>query len=141
MNTKHQAHIDQCLEIIQLTNDGDALAPEHLYLVQTAVNGWLSEFGEVELQKLYQQVTTGTYVKPWLCGVEHLTRDHEGYVYWKGQHVEHYSFDDAAAELAAAQELAARCRWLEARGIEVNVTSAVWQWDLGRTEHRLATAA
>lgn len=133
--------IDKCLEIIRLTDDGNALSPEHLYLVQTACNGWLSEAGEVEFERLYQQVATGVYVKPWFRGIEHLTMDHEGYVYWKGQHVEHYSFRDRDDELAAAEELAARCRWLEANGIEVTVTSAVWRWDLTRTEHRTTKAA
>lgn len=137
--TDHLSAIDKCCAILQATRDGNDLAPEHLYLVQTACNGWLSEAGEVAFDALHQQVTSGTYIKPWFRGVEHMMRDHEGYVYWKGQQVEHYSFrDDTEGELAALTELAARCRWLEANQIPVTSVSAIWNWDTNRTEHRQA---
>jgi hypothetical protein len=60
--------------------------------------------------------------------VEHLTQDGEGYVYWKGASVEHYSFRDPAKEVEAAQELAARCRHLEALGVRVSTGTAIWYW-------------
>ena len=43
-------------------------------------------------QQLYATVTSGQYAKPWLAGVEHVTRDHQGYVYWKGSRIEHFTF-------------------------------------------------
>lgn len=58
------AHIEQCIDIIRATHDGDDLAPEHLYLVQTACNGWLTEAGRQAFEALHHQVSTGTYVKP-----------------------------------------------------------------------------
>lgn len=62
--------------------------------------------------------------------IEHLTQDGEGYVYWKGVHVEHYSFreEDNAKEIEAARELADRCKHLESLGLPVTVGKAIWSW-------------
>ncbi len=62
--------------------------------------------------------------------IPHLTQDGEGYVYWKGAHVEHYSFrhDDRENEVAAAHELAKRCLFLESLGVPVNANTAIWRW-------------
>jgi hypothetical protein len=122
--------IDMAITILQKTNDGDDLAPEHLYLVQEAVNGHLSEQGEVAFYQLYESVLKG-YKKPWLHGIEHLTIDHAGRVYWKGKQVEHYDFPWAYSEAAKseAQEIARRCQILEGRGIDPDTTSVCWKWE------------
>ncbi len=64
--------------------------------------------------------------------IEELTRDGAGYVYWKGSHVEHYSFNAeekaAGREAEAARELADRCRHLEALGLAVTCGAAIWSW-------------
>jgi|SRR5579871_3055052 len=124
---------DQALEIVQGTRDGNDLAPEHLKLVELCVNGWLSEAGEVAFAELYANVTKPKgYTRPWLHGIEHLTKDHAGFVYWKGRAVEHYSFygDDAFEhEKAAAEEIARRCRILEARSEPISTSSVVWRWE------------
>jgi hypothetical protein len=122
--------IDMAITILQMTDDGDDLAPEHLYLVQEAVNDHLSEQGEVAFYQLHQSVLKG-YKKPWLHGIEHLTIDHEGYVYWKGKQVEHYDFPWAYSEDARSQalEIARRCSTLEGRGIEPSCTTVVWKWE------------
>jgi len=85
--------------------------------------------GRVAFEKLYQDVLAG-YRKPWFHGIEHLTLDHEGYVYWKSQQVEHYNMPWAGSEEARqqAEELAERCRTLEGRGLPVNTTTIVWRW-------------
>jgi hypothetical protein len=119
--------IDMALYIIQNTHDGNDLAPEHLYMVQAACNGWLTEEGEVAFYELYASVMKG-YVKPWYHGIEHMTKDHEGYIYWKGVEVEHYSFDDYEKADAAAKELAGRCRFLESKGIEPTCRRVIWEW-------------
>ena len=41
-----QSMCDKACEILQRTNDGDDLAPNHLWLVQEMVNGHLNERGE-----------------------------------------------------------------------------------------------
>ncbi len=119
------------IEIIRATNDGDDLAPQHLKLVEYAVNGALSERGEIAFNELLAQVRAG-YQKPWFHGIEQMTIDHEGYVYWKGTQVEHYTPGWAFSPEARdeALRLAERCRHLEALGVPVNSRNAVWDWEL-----------
>jgi hypothetical protein len=121
--------IEPALEILRATRDGDDLAPEHLALLQGAVNGHLNDKGQAAFHELVENVRGG-YVKPWLHGIEHLTIDHEGYVSWRGQRVEHYTPSWAYCEEAKqqARELAERCRQLEAEGKAVNKFNAVLDW-------------
>lgn len=114
--------IDQAIEILQKTNDGELLTRPDLNLVQIAANGNLSERGEVQFAKLHVAVADGTYAqtKRWFHDVEFLSQDHEGYVYWKGKQVEHYSYDDSVREAEAAVRLGERCRSLEEKGFPVN---------------------
>src|SRR5260370_40565116 len=95
--------------------------------------GVVNEGGEVAFAELLAKVRAG-YKRPWFMGIEHLTRDHQRYVYWKGKLVEHYDHDlwqqDGWQERmkADAEELARRCRWLEEHGIEVNISTVVSKW-------------
>ena len=122
---------EMACEILQQTNDGDQLAPEHLKLVELAVNGLLNEIGDHDFMELYKAVTDGRYKMPWLHGVEHMTRDHEGYIYWKGQHIDHWSGDlphsQKGSELAV--ELARRCQVIESRGETPSVSNVCWKWE------------
>lgn len=125
-----QSVCEKACEILQKTRDGEDLSPEHLYLVQEMVNGHLNELGEQEFEKLYKSVQEG-YKKPWFHGIEHLTLDHVGYVYWKGKAVEHYNtpWCWSAEGKAAAEELARRCRHLEGLGINPTCHAAIWEWE------------
>lgn len=126
--------IDRCIEILQRTHDGNALAPRHLKLVEMMCNASVcavSEAAEIVFDDLYRRVADGSYdhTKVWFHDIEHLTRDHEGYVLWRDRIVEHYSFRDYDGEHAAALALAERCRSLEARGLPVNgatVTQSIY---------------
>ena len=117
-------------EILSKTRDGDDLSPEHLKLLELAVNGYLNDTGNALFEKLHRDVSEGNYRKPWLHDVEHLTRDHEGYVYWKGHEVEHWSGDLPYSEEGREQalELARRCRIIEARGEVPSAAKVVWCW-------------
>ena len=84
-------NIDKILTILQKTNDGDNLSPEHLKLVELGANGYLNQAGLAALDRLYESVEAGTYTKPYHLGVEFMTRDHGGFVYFKDKEVEHYS--------------------------------------------------
>lgn len=65
-------------------------------------------------------VASNQYVD-WFYGIENVFKDDEGYVYWKGILLDHYSFrGNYVKEEAAANELAAICRQLEAEGLEVS---------------------
>lgn len=112
----------QATEILQRTRDGNDLAPHHLKLVEIAVNGGLSEQGEIAFAELYQSALGG-YQKPCHCGVEHVTKDHEGYIYWKGIRIEHYSFRSYEDERVATQKLGAACRHLEASGQAISFSN------------------
>ena len=121
--------IDQAIAILANTRDGDDLAPHHLALVQHAANSRLNDAGRIALADLYAQTLNG-YQRPWLHDIEHLTLDHTGNVYWKAEAVEHYDLRFAYSDKgrAAAEELARRCRAVEARGEKPDHGTVVWHW-------------
>lgn len=122
---------DMAIQILRMTDDGDKLDARDLKLLENAVNGFLNEVGYEHFTKLYTQVIKGNYSLPWFHGIEHLTIDQEGYVYWKDQHVEHYDIPWAYGEEAGkqAKELERRCKLLEVAGKEVNTVTAIWAWE------------
>jgi len=128
---------DKACEILKKTNDGGLLDPSDLKLTEYAVNGVLNDIGKDVFEKLHQQVMDGTYTKPYLHGIENITRDHEGYIYYKGNHVEHYNNDYVYSEAAKIEllELKRRCEFLERRGVEVSSVSAVWGWESHADEY------
>jgi hypothetical protein len=121
---------EMILAILRSTRDGEDLDPCDLYLIQEACNDRLNENGEIKLGEIYRACSTGQYVKPWLNGVERMTIDHEGYVYWKGQRIEHYTPSWSRTKDAREQtrELARRCLHLESLGIPVNTHTTIWRW-------------
>lgn len=129
-NLLSESVCDKACEILRRTNDGDDLSPEHLWLIQEMVNGHLNELGEQEFEKLYRSVLAG-YRKPWFHGIEHLTSDHEGYVRWKGEVVEHYDSPWRWTEEARkqAEEVARRCRHLESIGVAPSTATVIWLWE------------
>ncbi len=122
---------EMAIQILRMTEDGNKLDARDLSLLEGAVNGFLTAAGYEKLAELHKQVVNGTYKLPWLHGIEHLTIDQEGYVYWKGQHVEHYDIPWAYGEKAGVQakELERRCKLLENAGKEVNTVTAIWAWE------------
>ena len=113
--------IEQSIEILRDSRDGEDLDPAHLSLVEAAVNNNLTELGVQAFEQLYAEVTSAQYVKPWLSGIEHVTRDLQGYVYWKGNRIEHFTFSavNAAHLKAITQRLAEKCRHIEALELPV----------------------
>lgn len=109
---------DHAIEILQATNDGDDLDPQHLKLLEIAVNGRLTDKGHAAFADLLAQVRDG-YRKPWLHDVEHITRDHAGFIYWKEHRIEHFSPAYALSPDAAiyTRKLADACQALDARGV------------------------
>jgi len=123
---------DKACEILKKTNDGDLLDPQDLKITEHAVNGYLNESGREVFEDLYRRVVIdGTYVKPFLHNIKHLTRDHEGYIYYKGIHVEHYDSDYVYSEDAknSLLELKRRCEFLERKGVELSSVNVIWGWD------------
>lgn len=106
--------LEQAIEILQRTRDGEDLAPHHLGLIQYVVNRGADPDVLVAFAELYANATKPAgYTRPWFHGIEHLTIDHVGYVRWRGRVVEHFSFSGPGAferERGEAQRLAERCR-------------------------------
>lgn len=65
--------------------------------------------------------------KVWFCGCENLTSDSQGYIYWKGVCIEHYSFgpNRIADQVDAARILSAVCTKIEKDGGIVASSSVV----------------
>lgn len=129
MTTKNRP-IDICIEILQKTNDGNDLAPWHLKLLELAANQGLNEAGEIALYELYEQVKNG-YKKPWHLGIKHMTKDHEGYIYYKGRQVEHYSFHDDPGqkrERKSLRKLQRNMLFLESIG-QPPTLGNWWKWE------------
>jgi hypothetical protein len=120
---------EKAIEILQRTHDGDDLAPQHLRLVELAVNDLVTEVGQAAFEQLYTEIASNTYVQPWYHDIENLRKDHRGYVYWKGIQVDHYSFYKYEDAHEAALELADRCRTLEMLGIPVSTAHQAWWYD------------
>ncbi|MDR2559197.1 MAG: hypothetical protein LBC86_06610 [Oscillospiraceae bacterium] len=122
---------DMACEILKLTHDGDDLEPMDLKLTESAVNGFLNKYGKTKFGELYKNVTDGVYAKPYLNGIEPFTRDHEGYIFYKGIHVEHYSSNYAYTERAKSNliELKRRCEFLERNDVAVSSVNVIWRWE------------
>jgi len=121
---------DKAIEILQATSDGDKLAPLDLKLLENAFNGFLSEEGIKVFNQLHETIVAGNYKQPWFHGIENMTIDHVGYVYWKGANIEHYEQPWAYSKDAKenAQELKRRCEILESKDIPLNITTVIWNW-------------
>lgn len=115
---------DEILYILHNTNDGNDLAPEHLKLVEHGANCFLNAKGEIALQQLYKSVQKG-YSKPWFHGIENMTEDLEGFIYWKHIKIEHYSFSDYKKEEESAIELAHKCKYLESKGTKPTLSAVL----------------
>lgn len=119
---------EKCCKILQLTDDGDELIGCDLKLVENAVNGMLSPRGEVVLHQLLVKCENG-YERPNFFDIPNLTRDEEGFVFWRGKQIEHYDHDHWAQEgwlkdmKKDAEDLARGCLWLEENLIKVNFTN------------------
>jgi hypothetical protein len=68
-----------------------------------------------------------------LYGIDTRLRiEYDGYVYWKGLQIEHYSgtaLHGTEENKEQARELIRRCELLESRGTEVTTTSVIWNWN------------
>ncbi len=121
---------DKAIAILQATSDGDKLDPLDLKLVESAVNGFLSEEGIKVFNQFHETIVAGKYKHPWFHGIENMTIDNVGFIYWKGAIVEHYeqpwAYSKDAKEIA--QELKRRCDILESKGIPLNITTVIWNW-------------
>jgi hypothetical protein len=118
--------------ILKKTNDGNDLDSCDLSILQDAVNGFLNDEGYEYFRDLHEKVIAGEYQKPWLFGIENLTIDHQGWVYWKGKNADHFTFYEKGSRERLRKwslEMADRCKWLEENNLPVNTTNVIWSWE------------
>jgi hypothetical protein len=129
--TKGLSVTEKAIVILQKTNDGNDLDPSDLALVQAAVNRHVTPDGAKAFDVLYASVEDGSYKRPWFHGQENMLIDHEGYVYWKGSRIEHFSPEYAYTRDAGKQavELSRRCKILEERGVVPTIGEVIWKWE------------
>ena len=61
-------------------------------------------------------------------GIDNLSQDGSGYVYWRGVRVEHYSHEDALEQARDARRLAAACLFIEGSGGQVTLAGVDKVW-------------
>jgi len=120
---------ERAISILQATRDGDILAPQDLKLLENAVNGHLSDAGMERFNDLHDSVMIGAYQNRGFHGQADLSCDHEGFVYWKGIQVEHFTRPYDPAHTAYCEELVGRCLHLQTICVPVNSGTTVWYWD------------
>lgn len=122
---------DRVLEILRATNDGNDLAPRDLSLTELAINRNLSEKGAAAFDKLYSDVCVQrTYdaSKVWFLDLENITRDHAGYIYWRGVPIEHFAFNSGERMRKAAEHLQSACLTMERFGLAVSSAAVYLSW-------------
>ncbi|MFA0809357.1 hypothetical protein [Microbulbifer epialgicus] len=80
-------------------------------------------------EEIYQHAPSSERNMPWLHGVEYMTADSAGYVYWKGLHIEHCDSPYESSSAKEIQDLAKRCLHLESLGIRPGTETAIWHWN------------
>lgn len=63
---------------------------------------------------------------------ERLRIDCQGYIFWKGLEIEHWSgslLDKSDKAIREANDLIQRCEILESRGEAINSSTVIWQWE------------
>jgi len=126
---------DMVIFILQNTNDGDDLGNGQLRLVEGGANNALSEKGNEALKDLFEEVKGGNFQKPFFHGIQNMTQDQEGFIYWKGKQVEHYSFSDWEEEEFSARELAEVIKDLEKINVKVTSGNVLEHFDIFRENH------
>lgn len=122
---------DQAIGVLHATCDGERLAPSDLSLLQFVVNRGrdaLSAPAVARWDYIVSATSQGNYEPPWLHGVQHLLRLHDGSVLWRDVAVEHYTHSDMQAQRRDAQELGACCRLIEQRGQVVTAQAVFNVW-------------
>lgn len=127
-NTK-SSNYEKAQAILQATGAGDKLAPQHYHLAELADHGVpLGPHQQAELDGIYAKLPE--YAPPFLHGVEHMTIDREGTLYYKGVAVDYGALAWTAtlggrADVVRVQD---QCRFLEAQGIQPTTQEILLNW-------------
>lgn len=124
--------IQKALSIFDGTDDGERLRTDDLALLWrvTTRGEDASESDRARLDRLHRQVAARCYVGVIrdLYEIEHLSKDDEARVYWKGEFVDFMGVSEPNAVMQWARELAAKCRGLEAKGYPIDASTIRSRW-------------
>jgi hypothetical protein len=105
--------------ILERTEDGRELLEPHRRLVHKALTETVSRTGADVIEWLDESTERGTYRTEFFMGIEHLTRDVKGLLFWKSHPIGWFSPDAGECDEEMAQRLAVRCRKLDAKGFPI----------------------
>lgn len=115
-------------EILAGTSDGSQLSPQHLTLIQSAVNGFSSKEELEDLKQIHQLVKAGKYTN-WFHNIKHLTLDHNGFIHWKEKVVAQHTFETSEDEKTAVKEIQSRCLHIESLKLKPTKWNCDFYWD------------
>lgn len=122
---------DKVLAVIVETRDGEDLAPRDLGLTELVLNDLATSAQVSEFDALYERVCVKrTYAasSSWLAGVEGVSQDHRGYVYWRGACIEHFSPVPAPRLRELTLKLQEVCLGMERHGLTPNNSTIYLNW-------------
>lgn len=122
---------DMAVSILKATLDGSKLRPSHLYLLQCAVNDDLSSTGKEAFKTLHEKTTESidVYLEWAWKDLYPVSYDEEGYIYWRGEHIEHYTEPEKQLRKNLTM-IRSRCEHLEALSVPVSCVTVVFWWEL-----------
>lgn len=127
-DTVHKNH-EKAQAILQATENGGKLAPQHFRLVELADHGVpLSPYQQEELDGIYKMLPE--YVPPFIHGVEHMTIDREGTIYYKGVAVDYgaLAWTETLCGRANVVRVQDQCRFLEAQSLRPTAQEIFSNW-------------
>ena len=129
MNDTARGNHEKAQAVLQATKNGGKLAAQHHRLVELADHGVpLSPYQQKELDGIY--VKLPEYTPPFVHGVEHMTIDQEGVLYYKGVAVDYgaLAWTTTLGGRADVLRVQDQCRYLEAQGIRPTVQEIFFNW-------------
>ena len=116
----------KAIKILRKTHDGDKLAPEHLHLLQAAVNNNLTETGLKAFYEIYNAVINNQYQIPWLHNIKDLIIKHDAYSFTKTPPNERHNLPLSQNSINSLKTLGKTCEHLENIGVPITINTTIW---------------
>lgn len=129
MNDIERSNYKKAQAILQATENGGKLAAQHRRLLELADHGVpLSPYQQEELDGIYAKLPE--YTPPFVHGVEHMTIDWDGTLYYKGEAVDYGAlvWTETLCGRADVVRVQDQCRFLEAQGIRPTAEEIFFNW-------------
>jgi len=112
---------EKVIRILELTENGINLSLSQFQMLEFISKNakTLDLKQQQDFDELYQKVLNNDY-KEFFHGIENVTQNSEGYVYWKGVPIDEFYHINKNKEKKSAQDLARRCNQIESKGKKVS---------------------